>query len=77
MKINEIKMNNSIVYPKSTKLHIYKQSMDNSKWITSEIHVFDNWWVLSMKFECTYIYIYIRLFILVNCMLNSNINAKI
>lgn len=41
-KINEIRMNNSIVYLKSTKLQIYKQSMDNSKLITSEIHVFDN-----------------------------------
>lgn len=35
-------MNNRTMYPKSTKLHIYKQPLDNSKLLTSEIHVFDN-----------------------------------
>jgi len=57
-------MNNNIVYPKSTKLQIFKQSMDNSNLITSEFHVFDNWWVLSMQSQCACID---KVFILVSC----------
>lgn len=63
-------MNNSIVYPKLTKLHIYKQSMDKSKLITSEIHVINNLWAL-----CSPNVPIDKVIHIVNCILNYNIKT--